>query len=89
MWGQFEFRGKGEKYTIKITWRVIPRMIKRERSKGTEVTVLSLPSQKKTSLEIKKGITCFSKLKLFEKDRFILECFVKPLVVFMHWTVPD
>ena len=57
-------------------------MIKRGWPKGAEVTVTGLPSQKKPNLGTKKGITCFSKLKPFEKDRFILECLVKPSVAF-------
>ena len=59
-----------------------PKMIKRGWPKGAEVTVIGLPSQKKPNLGTKKGITCFSKLKPFEKDRFILECLVKPSVAF-------
>ena len=71
---------KEEESTMKIV--MPPKIIKRGRPKGAEVTVIGLPSQKKPNLETRKGITCFSKLKPFEKDRFILECFVKPSVAF-------
>ena len=45
-----------------------PKIIKRWWPKGAEVTVIGLPSQKKSNLGTKKGITCFSKLKPFEKE---------------------
>ena len=38
-------------------------MIKRGRSKGTEVQIISLPSQKMTSLEIKKDFPIVFELK--------------------------
>ena len=71
---------KEEESTMKIV--MPPKISKRGRPKGAEVTDIGLPSQKKPNLGTKKGTTCLSKLKPFEKDRFILECFVKPSVAF-------
>ena len=71
---------KEEESTMKIV--MSPKIIKRGQPKGVEVTVIGLPSQKKPNIGTIKGITCFSKLKPFEKDRFILKCFVKPSVAF-------
>ena len=57
---------KEEESTMKIV--VLPKIIKRGRPKGAEVTVIGLPSQKRPNLGTKKGITYFSKLKPFDKD---------------------
>ena len=51
-----------EESTMKIVME--SNIIKRGRPKGAEVTVRGLPSQKKPNLGTKKGITCFSELKL-------------------------
>ena len=71
---------KEEKSTMKT---VMPlKITKRRWPKGAEVTAIGLSSQKRPNLGTRNGITCFPKLKPFEEDRFILECFVKPLVAF-------
>ena len=41
-----------------------------------------MPSQKKPILGTKNGVMCYYKLKPFEKERFILECLLKPSVTF-------
>lgn len=55
-----------------------PKMIKRGRPKGAELTVIGLPRQKKAKTQF--SILPFSKLQPKEKDRKILECFVKKIV---------
>ena len=49
---------KEEESTLKIV--MPPKIIKRGRPKGAEVTVIVLTSQKKPNLGTKKRITCFS-----------------------------
>ena len=49
---------KEEESTMKIV--MPPKIIKRGRPKGAEVTVIGLTSQKKPNLGTKKRITCFS-----------------------------
>ena len=58
--------------------------MKRGRPKAAEMTVIGLPSKKKTKLANKTQnvVTTFSKLRPIEKDRLILECLVKPSAVF-------
>lgn len=53
-------------------------MIKRGLPKGAELTVTGLPRQKKAKTQF--SILPFSKLQPKEKDRKILECFVKKSV---------
>ena len=56
-----------------------PKMLKRGKPKGAELTVIKLPSSKKSKRNnIKPSITPFIKLKGTEKDRIILECVVSP-----------
>lgn len=50
-----------------------PKMLKRGRRKGAELTVIGLPRAKKA----KKGILPFSKVLAEEKNRILLECFVR------------
>ena len=57
---------KEEESAMKIA--MPQKIIKTGWPKGAEVTVVGLISQKKPNLGTKKGITCFSKLKPFEKD---------------------
>ena len=58
-----------------------PKMLKRGKAKGAELTVIGLPSSKKSKRnDIKPSITPFIKLKGIEKDRIILECVVSPSV---------
>ena len=61
-----------------------PKMVKRGRPKGAEITVNGLPSKKKTKLvnKTQNVVTTFSKLRPTEKDRLILKCFAKPSVGF-------
>ena len=79
-WSNLNLEENEQESTMKIV--MPPKIIKRGRPKGTKFTVISLPFQMKPNLGTKKGITCFSKLKPFEKDSFILECFVKLSVAF-------
>lgn len=53
-----------------------PKMLKRGRPKGADSTVIGLPKAKK----IKKGLLPFSRVRGDEKNRIILECFVRPLI---------
>ena len=46
------------------------KMLKRGRPKGAELTVIGLPKSK-------KGLLPFSKVRAEEKDRILLECFVR------------
>ena len=56
-----------------------PRMKKRGRPKGAELTVIGLPSSKKTKRNNSKSmIVPFIKLKSAEKDKILLECVVSP-----------
>ena len=56
-----------------------PKMLKRGKPKGAELTVIKLPSSKKSKRNnIKPSITPFIKLKGTEKDKIILECVVSP-----------
>ena len=64
---------KEEEFTMKIV--MPPKIIKRGRPKGAEITVIGLPSQKKPNLGTKKGITCFSKLKPFKKRQIYFGMF--------------
>ena len=58
-----------------------PKMLKKEKPKGVELTVIGLPSSKKSKkTNIKPSITPSTKLKGIEKDRIILECVVSPSV---------
>ena len=57
------------------------KILERGKSDGAELTVIGLPSSKKSKRNnIKPSITPFIKLKVTEKDRIILECVVSPLV---------
>ena len=56
-----------------------PKMLKRGRPKGAEVTVIGLPRIKNARQE-KGGVGPFAKLRAKEKDRILLECFVSPKV---------
>ena len=61
--------------------KVPPKMFKRMKPKDAELTVIGLPSSKVSKINnFKPSITSFFKLKGIEKDRFILECLVPPLV---------
>jgi hypothetical protein len=53
-----------------------PKMPKRGRPKGAELTVIGLPRVKRA----RKGMVPFSKLRPEEKNRILLECFVSPAV---------
>ena len=56
-------------------------MFKRMKPKDAELTVIGLPSSEVSKINnFKPSITSFFKLKGIEKDRFILECLVPPLV---------
>ena len=79
-WSNLNLEEKEEESTIKMV--MPPKIIKRRRSKGTEVTVISLHFKKKPNLGTKKGIKRFSKLKPIELYSLILECFIKPSVAF-------
>ena len=58
-----------------------PKMLKKEKPKGVELTVIGLPSSKKSKkTNIKPSITPSTKLKGIEKDRVILECVASPSV---------
>ena len=61
-----------------------PNMAKRQQPKEAEMTVIDLLSKKKTKLvnQTQEVVTPFSKLRPTEKDRLILECFVKPSAIF-------
>ena len=61
--------------------KIPPKMLKRRKPKGAELTVVGLPSSKKSKRNnIKPSITPLIKLKGIEKDRIILECVVSPSV---------
>ena len=61
--------------------KVPPKMFKRMKPKDAELTVIGLPSSEVSKINnFKPSITSFFKLKGIEKDRFILECLVPPLV---------
>ena len=58
-----------------------PKMFKKGKPKDVELTVIGLPSSKKSKkTNIKPSITPSTKLKGIEKDRIILECVVSPSV---------
>eukprot|EP00112_Aurelia_sp_Birch-Aquarium-sp1_P005704 Seg1647.2 transcript_id=Seg1647.2/GoldUCD/mRNA.D3Y31 product="Transcription initiation factor TFIID subunit 3" protein_id=Seg1647.2/GoldUCD/D3Y31 len=56
-----------------------PKMLKRGRPKGAEVTVIGLPRIKKAKQE-NGSLKPFAKLGAKEKDRILLECFVSPKI---------
>ena len=59
-----------------------PKILKRGKFDGAELTVIGLSSLKKSKRNnIKPWITPFIQLKCAEKDRIILECAVSPSVV--------
>ena len=61
--------------------KIPPRMFKKGKLKGAELTVIGLPPSKKSKRNnIKPSITPFIKLKGIEKDRIILECVVSQSV---------
>ena len=64
---------KAEERFTKI--KMPPTMEKRGRPKGAELTVISLPSPKKTKRNNSKNMVVpFIKLKSAEKDKTLLEC---------------
>ena len=68
---------KAEERFTKI--KIPPRMKKRGRPKGAELTAIGLPSSKKTKRNNSKNmIVPFIKLKIAEKDKILLECVVYP-----------
>ena len=68
---------KAEERFTKI--KMPPRMKKRGRPKGAELTVIGLPSSKKAKRNNSKNmIVPFIKLKSAEKDKIVLECVVSP-----------
>ena len=76
---QFEFRGKEKIIYYK---NINVTKSKCGSKSGQPKGVIGVPSQKKPILGTKNGVMCYYKLKPFEKDRFILECLLKPSVAF-------
>ena len=78
-----------EKPTVDVTSTIImpPKMVKRGRPKGVKLTVIGLPSRKKTKFgnKTQKVVFSFSKLRPNEKDRSVLECFAKSSALWQRY----